>query len=79
MREGRFVLEGIYPGAKGWENFSIRDAEGLDVARMDCRAWDDGRILTVFSGEDKEKFKQRIYIAAGEGEEQEHAGKQNRQ
>ena len=66
--EGRFVLEGIYPGAKGWENFSIRDAEGLDVARMDCRAWDDGKILTVFSGEDKEKFKQRIYTAAGENE-----------
>ena len=65
-REGKFVLEGAVKGDKGWELFSIKDAEGLDVARIDYHAWEDGRVLVVFSGEEREKFKQRIYAAVSE-------------
>jgi hypothetical protein len=33
---------------------------------MDCHIWDDDRILIVFSGEDNQKFKQRVYAAVSE-------------
>lgn len=65
-REGKFMLEGAVGGDKGLELFSIKDAEGLDVARIDYHAWEDGRVLVVFSGEEREKFKQRIYAAVSE-------------
>ena len=61
--EGRFVLEGAVKGDADWEAFSIKEAEGLDVARMDHHVWEDGRVLIVFSGEERGKFKQRIYAA----------------
>lgn len=64
--EGRFVLEGFVKTNADWEAFSIKGAEGLDVARMDHHVWDDGRIILLFSGEEKEKFKQRIYAAFSE-------------
>jgi hypothetical protein len=65
-REGKFVLEGAVRGDAEWEVFSIPAAEGLDVARMDLSTWKDGRALVVFSGEEKGKFKQRIYAAVSE-------------
>ncbi|MBM4140040.1 MAG: exo-alpha-sialidase [Nitrospira sp.] len=65
-REDKFVLEGVVKGDEGWEAFSIKGAEGLDVARMDYYAWEDGRVLIVFSGEERGKFKQRIYAAISE-------------
>jgi len=63
VRQGNFVIEGIAKNENGWDSFSLKDTDGLDVARMDCHIWDDDRILIVFSGEEKEKFKQRIYAA----------------
>jgi len=63
MRGDRFALEGVVKEEGGWESFSIGGAEGLDVARMDYHVWDDGRILIVFSGEERGRFKQRIYAA----------------
>lgn len=69
-REGRFALEGFVKGNAGYEFFSIRDAEGLDIARMDYHVWESasggGRIIVVFSAEEREKFKQRIYAAVSE-------------
>lgn len=62
-RGGKIVFEGAVRSSTGWETFSIKSAEGLDVARMDYHAWGDGRILIVFSGEERSKFKQRIYAA----------------
>jgi hypothetical protein len=67
-REGKFVLEGAARGENGWKTFSLKELEGLDVARMDYHVWKDGRILIVFSGEEKGKFKQRIYAAVSEDE-----------
>lgn len=64
--EGKFVLEGAVKGDEGWEAFSIKNAEGLDVARMDYQTWEGGRVLVVFSGEERERFKQRIYAAVSE-------------
>jgi hypothetical protein len=68
MNEGKFVLEGVMKRKTGWEGFSINETKGLDVARMDFRVWEDGRILIVFSGEERGKFKQRIYAAVSEDE-----------
>lgn len=68
MNDGKFVLEGGIKKKTGWESFSIDETKGLDVARMDFHVWEDGRILIVFSGEDREKFKQRIYAAVSEDE-----------
>ncbi len=65
-REGRFVLEGAVKGDADWEAFSIKEAEGLDVARMDHHVWEDGRVLIAFSGEERGKFKQRIYAVVSE-------------
>lgn len=65
-RGGKMVFEGAVRSSTGWETFSIKIAEGLDVARMDYHAWGDGRILIVFSGEERGKFKQRIYAAVSE-------------
>ncbi len=66
MNDGKFVLEGVIKKKAGWKSFSIDGTKGLDVARMDYHAWEDGRILIVFSGEEREKFKQRIYAAVNE-------------
>jgi hypothetical protein len=63
IRENKFYLDGFIQRNDSWEYFAIKGAEGLDVARMDSHVWDDGRILIVFSGEDRQKFKQRIYAA----------------
>ncbi len=65
-RDKRFVLDVAVRGDKGWNTFSIKGAEGLDVARMDYHVWQDGRVLVVFSGEERYKFKQRIYAATSE-------------
>jgi hypothetical protein len=68
MYKGKFELDSVVKGDKGWEVFSIKQAEGLDVARMDYHVWKDGRVLAVFSGEERGKFKQRIYAATSEDE-----------
>lgn len=65
-REGRFILDGFIKENVAYMPFPIKGAEGLDVARMDYYVWEDGRILIAFSGEEKEKFKQRIYAAVSE-------------
>lgn len=67
-KEERFVLEGLIKRENGWDAFSIKDSEGIDIARMDSYVWEDGRILIVFSGEERGKFKQRIYSAASDDE-----------
>ena len=66
--KGKFMLNSVVKGDKGWEVFSFKEAEGLDVARMDYYAWKDGKILAVFSGEERGKFKQRIYAAVSKDE-----------
>ncbi|MGO9614120.1 MAG: hypothetical protein ACLPX5_13965 [Dissulfurispiraceae bacterium] len=66
MREGKFVLQGVKKRESTWEPFSLKGAEGLDVARMDYHVWDDGRVLVVFSGEERGRFKQRIYAAVSD-------------
>ncbi len=65
-REGRFVLDGFIKENADYMLFPIKGAEGLDVARMDYYVWEDGRVLVVFSGEERERFKQRIYAAVSE-------------
>jgi hypothetical protein len=62
-RENIFYLEGFLKEADSWKSLGIKGAQGLDVARMDYHVWDNGRILIVFSGEEKMAFKQRIYAA----------------
>ncbi len=64
--EGVFSLEGFVKEDALWKAFRVKEAEGLDVARMDHHEWEDGRVLVVFSGEDRWKFKQRIYAAVSE-------------
>src|SRR5208337_661621 len=63
MRDGKFVLQGVKKRESTWEPFSLKGVEGLDVARMDYHVWDDGRVVVVFSGEERGRFKQRIYAA----------------
>jgi len=63
-REGKFVLEGFRKKDTGWDAFEIKEAEGLDVARMDYHVWEDGRMLLLFSGEEKGKYKQRVFAGA---------------
>jgi hypothetical protein len=46
-----------------WQSVPIKAAEGLDVAGTDEYAWRDGRVLIVFSGERKGRFKQQVYAA----------------
>jgi len=65
-REGRFVLDSFIKENADYMLFPIKGAEGLDVARMDYYVWEDGRVLVVFSGEERGKFKQRIYAAVSE-------------
>lgn len=65
-KEGEFVLEGVVEEENKWGSFSIKQTEGMDVARLDSYSWDDGRLLIVFSGEVKGKFKQRIFSAITE-------------
>lgn len=67
-KQERFVLEGLIKREAGWDAFSIKDAEGIDIARMDSYVWEDGRILIIFSGEERGKFKQRIYSATSDDE-----------
>lgn len=66
IREGKFFLEGFINKGTLWDAFAIKGAEGLDVARMDYYTWEDGRILVVFSAEERGNFKQRIYAAISE-------------
>lgn len=66
--ENMFIIEGFIKKDTLYEAISLKELEGLDVARMDYHAWEDGRILIVFSGEEKDKFKQRIYAAVSEDE-----------
>jgi hypothetical protein len=66
MRENIFYLEGFLKEDDSWKATDIKGAHGLDVARMDHHVWDDGRILIVFSGEERGVFKQRIYAAVSE-------------
>jgi hypothetical protein len=66
FREAKFALEGFIKEGTLWKYFEIKGAEGLDVARMDYYVWGDGRVLVVFSGEERERFKQRIYAAVSE-------------
>lgn len=66
MRENIFYLEGFLKENSSWEPLEIKGAQGLDVARMDHHVWDDGRVLIVFSGEERRVFKQRIYAAVSE-------------
>lgn len=66
MRDNIFYLEGFFKRNGSWKATGIKGAQGLDVARMDHHVWDDGRILIVFSGEERGVFKQRIYAAVSE-------------
>lgn len=66
VRDKKFVLDVAVRGNKEWKTFPIKEAEGLDVARMDYHVWKNGRVLVVFSGEERYKFKQRIYAATSE-------------
>lgn len=59
-----FVLEGFRKTSADWEPFSLKDAEGMDIARIDTYSWKDGEILILLSGEKKGEFKQRIYAAS---------------
>lgn len=65
-REGVFVLEGLSEKEKEWDSFSVKGTEGMDIARLDSYSWDDGRLLIVYSGEEKGNFKQRIFSAITE-------------
>lgn len=60
---GRFSVRLAIRGETGWRSSPVTGTEGLDVARIDQAAWPDGRILLVFSGEQREKTKQRVYAA----------------
>ena len=62
----KFGLEGFIKSEGLWEQFSIKDAQDMDVARINAYVWSDGRILIVYSGEERDKFKQRIYAAVSE-------------
>ncbi|MCG2721652.1 MAG: glycoside hydrolase [Thermodesulfovibrionales bacterium] len=61
-----YALEGQAKISGEWRKFTIQETKGLDVARLDSYVWDDGRILAVFSAEDRGKYKQRIYAASSE-------------
>jgi hypothetical protein len=65
-RNQTYVLEGQAKISEKWRKLAVQEAEGLDVARLDAYVWDDGRILAVFSGEDRGKNKQRVYAAISE-------------
>jgi hypothetical protein len=66
MDDGKFALH-VAVGDQGrWRSVPIKAAEGLDVAGTDEYAWPDGRVLIVFSGEQKGLFKQQIYAALSE-------------
>lgn len=60
-----FVLKVALKESKSWKTLSIKGAQGLDVARLDCHAWDE-RLLIAFSGEKRNVFKQRIYAAVSD-------------
>lgn len=64
--ENVFYLEGFLKKDDSWKATDIKAAQGLDVARMDYHVWNDGRILIVFSGEERGKSKQRMYAAVSE-------------
>jgi hypothetical protein len=61
--DGKFSFSGFVGEGSVWRLFKIKDAEGLDVARMDYHVWDDKRILIIYSAEQKGEFRQRIYAA----------------
>ena len=62
----KYSLEGFIRQDTSWDAFSIKGAQGLDIARMDSHTWKDGRILIVFSGGETGKFSQRIYASVSE-------------
>lgn len=70
MHGNIFYFEGFVKENETWKPFEIKGVRGLDVARIDYHVWESdsvkGRILIVFSGEERGKFKQRIYTAVSE-------------
>lgn len=66
IRENIFYLEGFLKTDDSWTATEIKAAQGLDVARMDYHVWNDGRILIVFSGEERGKSKQKMYAGVSE-------------
>jgi hypothetical protein len=66
MHENVFYLEGFLKRDDSWKATEIKAAQGLDVARMDYHVWNDGRILIVFSGEERGKSKQKMYAGVSE-------------
>ncbi|BCU05967.1 hypothetical protein Atep_06440 [Allochromatium tepidum] len=61
--QGRFSLNLAVREGDDWHVSPVAGADGLDVARLDRHVWPDGRLLVVFSGERRERTKQRVYAA----------------
>ncbi|MTW19811.1 hypothetical protein [Allochromatium palmeri] len=61
--QGHFSLNLAVREADGWRVSPVAGADGLDVARLDWHVWPDARLLVVFSGEQRERTKQRVYAA----------------
>lgn len=47
----------------GYSSTPIHDIANLDVARTAENTWADGSVLILLSGEDRGRFKQRVYAA----------------
>jgi len=50
-----------------WSVAPLAGSVGLDVARLDHATWPDGRVLVVFSGEQRGAEKQRVFASATMG------------
>jgi hypothetical protein len=61
--QGHFSLNLAVREGDGWRVSPVTGADGLDVARLDWHVWPDARLLVVFSGEQRERTKQRVYAA----------------
>lgn len=61
--QGHFSLNLAVREGDGWRVSPVAGADGLDVARLDWHVWPDARLLVVFSGEQRERTKQRVYAA----------------
>jgi hypothetical protein len=63
IQDGEYSLQ-VATGEQGrWRSVTIEATKGLDVAGTDEYAWPDGRLMIVFSGEQKGRFKQQVYAA----------------